>query len=185
MADLRTSFPTLEDSGTQAGVPLHKVLEGDSPTAKNASAGLVAKNAAGNLIYLRTDAAGNLLTTQDGGGTLKTDRGTAVGNASFQTVAEITLTAAAVYKGLSWVVSCFRDAIFEIAVINDPSGTPTEEIIADVLVGAGDMTDSGALKEVTFTAGATDPVLRLRAKNTNALSDFRGTISTTEDTATP
>jgi len=183
MADIRESFPTLEDSGSGAGLPLHKVLEGDASAAKNASAGLVAKKASdGTLIYLRTDDAGNLLTTQDGGGTQVKNRGTAAGNTSFTTVAEITLTADANYKGLDWVCSCFRDAIFEIVLIDDPAGTPTEEILADVICGPGDFTDSGSL-DIRFTAGPTDPVLRVRAKNLNTTSDFRASVASTEDAA--
>lgn len=186
MSDLRTSFPTLEDSSTQAGAPLHKVLEADASAAKNASAALIAKRQSdGTLRYLNMDDAGNLLVSQDGGGTYKKARGTTSGSLTNVTVAEISLTANAVYKGLSWVVSCFRDSIYEIAAINDPSGTPTETILADILVGSGDVTDSGALKEISFTAGATSPVLRLRAKNLTVVSDFRGTITTTEDSATP
>jgi hypothetical protein len=184
MADLRTSFPILEDSGTQAGTPIHKALEGDVIAAKNAHGAFIAKRVSdGTFRYLNMDDAGNLLTTQDGGGTPLTDRGTASGSLTNVTVAEITLTELAVYKGLSWVVSCFRDAIFEIVHIDDPAGAPIETILADVLAGAGDFTDSGSLKEHTFTAGAIDPVLRLRAKNQNALSDFRGTITTTMDAA--
>jgi len=33
---------------------------------------------------------------------------------------------------------------------------------------------------VSFTAGATSPVLRIRAQNQNAVSDFRATISAIE-----
>lgn len=183
MADVRESFPTLEDSSTGAGLPLHKVLEADASAAKNASAGLVAKRASdGTLRYLQLDDAGNLKVTTDGGGTQVKDRGTATGNTSFVTVAEIPLTASAGYVGLNWVCSCFRDAIFEIVLIDDPTGTPTEEILADVICGPGDFTDSGTL-DLRFTAGATDPVLRVRAKNLNTTSDFRATVATTEDAA--
>jgi hypothetical protein len=182
MSDVRTSFPILEDA-TQAGVALHKVLEGDAAAGKNALAALVGKKPDGSLAYLTLDAAGNIAVTMDGGGTSKRARGTATGATTVTTVCEIALTPSATYRGLSWLVSCFRDAIYEVALINDPSGTPTEVILADMLVGSGDLTDSGALKEVAFTAGADDPVLRLRAKNLTVASDFRGTITTTEDAA--
>lgn len=185
MSDLRTSFMILEDSSSQAGLPLHKVLAGDAAAAKNALAALICKDPSNNLQYLKQDSAGNLLVTADGGGTPKKARGTVAGNTSITTVCEIALTAGAVYKGLSWVVSCFRDAIYEIVAIDDPTGTPTEVILADVLVGSGDVTDSGELRNVSFTAGATDPVLRVRAKNTQVASDFRASVCTSEDSATP
>lgn len=186
MTDLRTSTPTLEDSSTQEGIPLHKILEADTLTSKNALAAFIAKRQSnGTARYLNVDDAGNLLVTMDGGGTMKKARGTVSGSLTNVTVCEIALTPAAVYKGLSWVVSCFRDAIYEIVAINDPSGTPTETILADVLVGSGDLTDSGELRNVTFTAGATDPVLRVRAKNLTVQSDFRASVCTNEDAATP
>lgn len=186
MADKRTSFPSLEDSVTEIGAPLHKVLEADTLTAKNASAAFVAKRQSdGSARYLNLDSSGNLLVALDGAGILKKTRGTMPGSSIFVDVCEIALVAGAVYKGLSWVTSCFRDAIFEIVAVNDPGGAPTEVILADVLVGTGDVTDSGSLADVEFTAGATAPVLRVRAKNANALSDFRASVCTRQDAATP
>lgn len=177
MSDLRVSFPVLEDSATQAGLPLHKVQDGDAYAGKNALPALVAKDASGNLHYLITDGAGNLFVNIDGAGTPKKGRGLLVGTASVATVFDIPLVAGKTYSNLSWVVSCFRDAVFEIVHINDPAGTPTEEHLADVLVGSGDFTDSGNLKDVEFVAGATSPVLRVRAYNQNALSDMRAAVT--------
>lgn len=186
MADLRTSICITEDPASQVGKPLASVVEDDLASGKNSQPALICKNQNdGKLKYLQIDDAGNLLVTMDGGGVEKTARGTAVGNTSLTTVCSIALTAGKVYKGLSWVASCFRDAIFEIVAINDPAGTPTEVILADVLAGSGDLTDSGDLPYIKFTAGATAPVLRLRAKNLTVASDFRGTICTKEDTAIP
>lgn len=180
MADVRESFPTTEN-GSGVGVPLTSVLEGDAAAAKNASPSLVAKDNSNNLIYLRTNAAGSLSVDINDGSTAKTARGTVAGNAAITTVCSIALVAGKTYHTLSWVTSCFRDAIYELVAIDDPAGTPTEVILADVLVGAGDFTDSGTLENATFVAGATAPVLRLRAKNLNNTSDFRGTISIREE----
>lgn len=186
MTDLRTSTPILEDSATQAGLPLHKVLEGDAAAAKNALPALVGKKVSdGTLAYFKFDDTGAAYVTTDQAGTMKKARGTTTGDVAIKTVVDLALTPGAVYKGLSWVVSCFRDAIYEIVAINDPSGTPTEVILADVLVGSGDLTDAGELRNITFTAGATDPVLRVRAKNLTVASDFRAAITTLEDAATP
>ena len=180
MADVRESFPTTEN-GSGVGVPLSSVQEGDASAGKNAAPGLVAKDNTGDLVYLSTNAAGSLNIAISDGSVSKSSRGTVAGNTSMTTVCSIALTAGATYHGLSWVTSCFRDAIYEIVAIDDPAGTPIETILADVLVGSGDFTDSGRLDDVSFVAGATAPVLRLRAKNLNTTSDFRGSISIRED----
>jgi hypothetical protein len=63
-ADVRTSFPTLEDSSTQAGLPIHKALEGDSSTNKNAHGVFTAKKQSdGNFVYMLTDDDGRLITS--------------------------------------------------------------------------------------------------------------------------
>lgn len=183
MADVRESFPSLED-GSNVGQVLRAAVEGDTVAAKNGSIAFAFKKVSDNTAtFGRVDDAGNLLVTTDGGGTSKRARGKVTGSLTNTTVCEISLTAGATYRGLDWVVSCFRDAVFELVAIDDPAGTPTEVILADVLVGAGDFTDSGRLADVIFVAGATSPVLRLRALNLNALSDLRGAITTREDAA--
>lgn len=178
MADLRTSFVILEDVSTQAGVPLHKAVEGDAAAGKNAHPSLVAKDGSGNLVYLKIDSSGALAVTTEGSKVCKSARGTATGSATFVDVATITLTNGATYQDLDWVVSCFRDAVYEVVYVEDVGGLDTETLLADVLCGAGDFTDSGQLKCQSFTVpGSGVNELRLRAKNLNALSDFRGTIT--------
>lgn len=178
MADLRESFPILEDSSTEAGLPLHKVLEGDDPTAKNALPSLSFKDSSGNLVYPTLDNSGALPVTLEGSKVCKSERGESVGNQTFQDIATITLTNSASYEDLDWVVSCFRDCHFQIVTVDDVGGTDTETILADILVGAGDFSDSGRLKCETFTAPAAGVnVVKLKAKNINALSDMRGTIT--------
>jgi hypothetical protein len=179
MADPRTSFSVLEDSSSQAGLPLHKVLEGDAYAAKNALAGLVAKSGS-NLSYLKVDpSTGALLTTAEGAKECEHARGEdAAGSASFVDIATITLTNGSYYEDLTWVCSCFRDAHFQIVRVDDVGGVDTETIIADVIVGSGDYTDSGELKCFKFQAPASDVnVLKVKAKNMNALSALRSSIS--------
>lgn len=182
MADIRESFPTTEN-GSGVGVPLSSVVEGDAAAAKNASAALVAKDSSGNLKFILVDDAGNLLVSTDGGGTPAAAAGQVGGSGSFVTVCDIALVAGKTYRAVEWLVNCFRDALFEIVHIDDPTGTPVESVMGWIAVGPGDFTDSGSLKSLTFVAGATTPVLRLRAKNLNAVSDLRGTIACIEDAA--
>jgi hypothetical protein len=178
MADLRAGFTILEDSSTQAGLPLHKVLEADAAAAKNALPALVAKDAGGLLRYIKTNTAGEVSVVVASGKVCVSARGSVAGSATFVDVATITLVNGETYQDLDWVVSCFRDAVFEVVRVEDVGGADTEIIVADMLVGPGDFTDSGVLKCEEFTAPATDVnVLKIRAKNVNALSDFRATIT--------
>lgn len=60
MADLRESFATLEDSGTQEGKALAARQEGDAAAAQNGSIGFSFKDSTGNVILPSLDAAGNV-----------------------------------------------------------------------------------------------------------------------------
>jgi hypothetical protein len=62
-ADLRSSYPNLEDFTTGAGIPLHKVVEGDAVSGKNVNGTMVGKDIAGNFTFLKTDLTGGLVTT--------------------------------------------------------------------------------------------------------------------------
>jgi len=182
MPDLRESFPSLEDVATGAGIPLHKVLEGDAAAGKNASAALVGKDPSGNLIYLTTNSDGELVTSGMAGDTANiADTGSNGGSGSFVTLLTLLLTTNKEYKNLSWSVSGFRDTIFEIVQIDDAGGTPVETIHATLRVGPGDFTDSNFMENFKFTAGPTGVInLILRAKNQNANSTMDGTLSIDE-----
>lgn len=183
MADTNPLFHNLDD-GTGAGVARAKVLEGDAAAAKNAAPSLVAKDNSGNLIYLRTDASGNLQVTQEGGGVCKGGRlAKTTGNTSrTQVGADITLVAGKTLSNLEWSLANFRSTIYEIVVVDDPAGTPAETAVVDVLCGEGDYQDTGKLicMDDIDTTGMTDPVLRLYGTNLNKASDFRGTVKIQE-----
>lgn len=181
MADPRVSFPVLEDSGTQAGLPLHKVLEGDAAAAKNALAALTAKDVGGNLRYPLVDAQRRLsVVTNANDEACLSQRGElAAGSATFATVtgAVITLTADLEYHDIGFVVSCFRDAHFQIVQVDDA----TETILADILVEAGQSVHSQELHCLSLVAGSTGTQeLKLVGKNMNALSALRGTLTVSE-----
>jgi len=62
--DPRPSFPSLEDAGTGAGMPLHRALEGETATGKNAQGAFSAKKQTdGTFVYMLTDADGRLITS--------------------------------------------------------------------------------------------------------------------------
>jgi len=179
MADLRTSFVTLEDYTTQAGLPLHKALEGDSITSKNAHGALVAKDASDNFKYLEVDAAGNLLVaaaTNYAG--LSDDGEDAAGSATYVTIATITLTADKVYKDLEVLVSSFRDAVFQV-IWNDDA-TPNT-LVSGIRVGAGTFNEMASFQGLEITAGSTGTqTLIVQGKNLNALSAMSATVSIKE-----
>jgi len=179
MADLRTSFPVLEDVSTQAGLPLHKVAEGDAAASKNALAALVAKDASDNLIYLNVDAAGNLLVSDSKDYTSLGDTGSVAGNtSSFQDVVTLTLVVEKVYENINFIAGCFRDAIYQIVQVDD---TTTTIIAEGILVGSGAFSFAQELPGLTFTAGATGvQTLKLQAKNLTVESNCRGTLTVNE-----
>lgn len=181
MADPRVSFPVLEDAATQAGLPLHKAVQGDSAAARNAHAVIPATDAAGNLQYPKVDSQRRLYVSPNVGDYANlSERGElAAGSATFATVtgALITLVADLVYQEVGVVVSCTRDAHFQVVQVNDV----TETILADVMLEGGESTFGIVIPNLTFTAGSTGTQsLKVVGKNMNALSALRATVSVTE-----
>ena len=183
MADVRSHWVILEDPTTAAGIPLHKVAEGDAASARNAHAVLPVKDDSGNLQYIPMVDGKVSVTFQGGDISSLSDHGTHAGdNSAYQDLCTIVLQNDVDYEKLGWVCSCFRDCHFEIVWIDDVGGTPTEEVLADVLCGPGDYTDSNELLEVKFTSGATGTQhLVLRAKNMNAASTMRASLTIEEN----
>lgn len=184
--DLPAAHHTLENVGTKAGESLHRVNEGDAAAGKNAAAMLTAKDAAGNLQYPRVNAQNELVvsTTSADKACLNASGKVGGNNSVEQTVLTIVLQASLEYKKIGWIVSCFREAEFRILHIADSGGTPVETELATILVGAGNITDSGELECLDFTSGAVGvQELKLVAVNKNGVSDLRGTISALEEQA--
>lgn len=183
MADINPLFSNLDD-GSGAGVARRKVLEGDAAAAKNAAASLVAKDASGNLIYLRTDANGNLFTTQSGAGLCKGGHlGVTTGSTSrTQMGSDFALVAGKALSDLEWNFSCYRSTDFEIVVVDDPAGTPVETPVMDALCSEGDTQANGSMScmDDIDTTGMTAPVLRVYATNLNVASDTRGRVTIKE-----
>lgn len=81
MADVRTSFVTLEDVTSGAGVPLHRALEGQAAAGKNAHGALTYKDASGNLQYALVNANREVVVSLESGDrtVIKHDAGLKVG----------------------------------------------------------------------------------------------------------
>lgn len=184
MAEVRVSFPSLEDVATGAGLPLHKAVENDPAAGKNAHGSLVAKDPTGNLRYLKTNAAGEAIVSFESAETARLkDVGTNAGSASAVTIATIPLQPGLTYQNLGLVVSCFRDAIFDVVSVDDAGGTPVDTIeLQGVRVGAGEYTSSIALPGFQFVAGSTGTQeLIVRGRNLGTLSTLDVTVSIDED----
>lgn len=184
MADLRPSFVTLEDVGTQAGVPLHRAVEGDVAAGKNAHGALVAKRQdTGVLRYIPLSVNDAIPVTFDmTGQAYLSDEGGVSGTTSFQTLVEIPLVNDAVYSKVAFSGSCFRDAVCEVVQIDDTGGTPIETVHLTFRVGPGHVNETDELDSLQLTAGSTGTcVLRVRAKQLqNAASDIDGMLAVFE-----
>ncbi len=104
----------------------------------------------------------------------KKARGTIAGNASMTTVASLSLTASKVYDGLDFIVSCFRNARFQVIL----SDNAVETVIADAICGPGQFSVHAAMKEAEISTGATGTqLLLIKGLNTDALSDMYAAMS--------
>jgi len=177
MADVRESFPTLED-GLGEGVTLAARQEGDSPATKNGSIGFSFKDSAGNVVLPQLTAGGAIkVDTDAANGTEKKAAAKVTGNATEVMVAEITLTASKTYAEIFSRQSCFRDAIFRLVQLDNV----TETELDYALCGPGQFTNEMGFKNLKITAGSTGTQkLKVMAKNVNTLSDFRAAITCVE-----
>lgn len=181
MAKVRVSFPVLEDFSSKAGMPLHKVFEGDAALNKNALAALTAKDDAGNLQYPRVNANRELVVSSETG--LAADLSAAASSiagstAAYQAVATITLQVDLVYQKLEYIAACFRDTEFRI--VHNDDGTPAV-IVEGIIVGSGCFTNMMSLIHKKFTAGSTGTQeLILQGKNLDTVSDLSGTLTVQE-----
>lgn len=189
MSHEREVFPILEDIENEIGAVVHKVNEGDSPlnnaqnTKKNGIIGFSFKDSAGNLVLPTLNNEGAVPVVFDAGTTFRAHGQNINGDSTNKmTLASITLSLETVYTKISAIGSCFRDTEFEIVLINDSAGTPSETIIGNFLTGPGQFTTKFDLSIDEFnTIGFTGvPLLVLRAINLNRESKTMGQISVNE-----
>lgn len=181
MADPRPSFAVLEDSATTAGLPLHKILQGDTIVAKNALAAAAFKSDTNTFRYPLVDDNDILLVKLAGGyvANLSEKGETAAGSLTLVDVtgASLTLQNSKVINNVSLLVSARRDSLFQVVWDNDG----VETVLAEVVLGAGQYSLAELIPSLEFTTGATgDQFLKLVAKNFETLSSLRGTISAVE-----
>lgn len=179
MAEVRTSYPVLEDATSGAGLALHKVAEGDLIANKNALAALVAKDPDDKFRYLSVDADGHLITTDVKDVAILSDKGTNGGDKTqFVDVVTITLSTEKTYKTIDLVCSCFRDTMFKIVQKNDTTETT---LVEPFRVGSGNFSFEHLFEKITFVTGATgDQELILKGQNLDVAATMSGFMGTDE-----
>lgn len=208
MADERASFPSLEDAGgigqalrqVQEGESVASkngslawafkdgsgnAIAAPVRTIGDAAAGLPVlpaaafRDSAGNLVFPQLNSANQLPVTFAATGNGKKGRGELLaGSGTLVTIATITLANSKTYDNLAYIVSCFRDALFQV-IWNDDGA---ETVLADALCGPGQFTFHGTLPDAEFTTGATGTQeLLIKAINTTgSLSALRASMSVNE-----
>lgn len=183
MADPKELFPILRDTGN-AGASPDKAI--DATTAAAALLGLVAfafKDASGNVVLPQLTATGRVpVDTEAFTGThFKANGELAAGSLSLALVTsvEITISLLKVYSRFGLICSCRQSSLFQVIYVNDASGTPTETVIGEAVVGPGQYTWSGDFPEWSLdtTAGTGVQKIRVKAKNFETLSSLRATLS--------
>jgi hypothetical protein len=175
------AMPILEDPADNVGKPLSFKEEGDPTAGGNYAGMLVGKDPSDNLQFLSLNANNEVIVDADSAEVAcLTGSAKVTGGTSEVTVLDVSLVAGREYQKVGWIGSNFRQTEYRIVHIDDPAGTPVEVELATFLVGPGAYTSAEQLDCLSFTAPATDPVLRLYGTNKDAASDLRGTLSVEE-----
>lgn len=179
MADVRESFPILEDA-TGGGLALSKSQLGDVAAGKIGSTAYSFRDVGGNLVLPMLDSEGRLMVTSDAAGVPKKAAAKIAGTATEAVVCEIALTPGKTYGKMSVSASCFKEAIFRVVQLD---GT-TETELGYLLSGPGCYNGALTLGAAEIVAGAAG-TQKLQLKGSNAfagtsLSDLRGSIAASE-----
>lgn len=170
-------LPSLDASGNIKVVIDHKDVEGDAAAGKEGLVAFAFKDSTGDLVLPQLDASGNIKVTFTDNTCLKSPAGElAAGSATIAAVtgAEITLSASTSYDNIGFVFSSRRDSLFQLVQQDDA----TDTVIAEFIVGAGQYTIVGELHCLKITTGGTGTQkLKVKAKNFEALSSLRATIT--------
>jgi hypothetical protein len=176
MGHLRETFPILENLATGAGEVLHTSTPGITPVGRNGLMALAFKDSAGNLVLPQLTSEGKIAVDFEGSGVSvsATSDGEIAGAVTETVIAETALVASKTYGKIHANISCFKETIAYLYIVNDL----TETIIGHALVGPGNYNAIIDLKQKEFISGATGTQkLSLRAKNLDKLSDFMGDVA--------
>jgi len=184
MSDKRANFPVLEDFSSQAGLPLHNAVEGETVTSKNALAAFTAKDNGGDFKYLEIDEFGQLKVTNDGDerACISDEGGAEANTSTFTDLVTLVGAINKTYDRIEIVGSGFRDTILEAVLIDDVGVSDVETILATFRVGSGQFSKCLDLTCRKVTAGGTGIInIVLRAKiSFGPDSDVDGVLAVSE-----
>lgn len=184
MTDPVQAFPVIVNPATNEGEYVGRRQEGQAGAGINGLIGFSFKDQSGNVVLPTLTAEGKLPVDLQGAGTALKSRDLLGGTATLTEVTSITLTNDAVYRDVTFVVSCRRDAMFQ--VITEDNGADT--IVYDAMVGPGQYTFTMRDQNFEHTAGSTGTQkIKIMGQNigsgSGALSDMRASISIVEQVA--
>lgn len=181
MSDLREAFPTLQNAGSDEGEILHLAVEGEAVAAKNAQASFSFKDKDNLFTYPKLNNEGALPVVFDAG-TTKRARNKIAGSAAMAMIVELDLVAEKLYTKISAIMSSTRTSIYEIRLVDDADGAPSETVIGDAVSGSGQFTVKWAhdIDELSTVGGTGTQKIRVYGMNNSALSDMRASISLNE-----
>lgn len=179
--NLRESFPILEDSVSGFGVAPTRVQFGDTPVGVNGMMVLAFQDVSGNLVLPQLNSSGELPVTSNA---MVSDYSFAQGEidgttSGFTQIANtvMVLVAGKSYSDVAMQVQCSRSARAQL--IFDDNGT--QNVLGEILVGAGQYTYTMALPNFTFEANVTGPQqLYCQAFNEDRASPIRVTVGATQ-----
>lgn len=188
MTDVRESFPILEDNSTGAGEAAISRTEGEASAAIAGLIGFSFKDSSGNVVLPQLTADGKLpVDTEGTAGTCLSAQGEiTAGSATLADVATITGALSKSYSKFGAIVSCNRNALFQLQYIDDAAGTPATTVLAEFVVGPGQYTVCCQIECLvqSTAAGTGTQEFKLQAQNlqpgTPILSNLRGTIAAIE-----
>lgn len=127
MADDREVFTILENS-TGIGQPLIAKKTGDAPSTDNGLLAFSWRDSAGNVILPQLTAAGRVPVDDSAlpGNCISGVAEAVSGGLTFQDVITLTLNLSKDYLDLEFTASCSHLTLWQIVLIDDVGGTPTE-----------------------------------------------------------
>ena len=184
----RPAQETLENANDDnTGAALSLKAEGSPADSGgvNYAGTLMGKDPDGNLRFINTNLAGDVIIDSEGGEiTPKWAQGTKENGSDTEVVVtSIPLTVDLLYKEFKAQVSCYRDTKWALVAVADKGEVgEVETIIAKGRCGTGNYDSNWDGRMTSYVAGAAGiQILELRAYNINALSDIDATIEVKED----